>query len=280
MPQFTVNSRAITPDEVRELFVQPALDLSVATQPEVSTVVSTNATTTRWPLVTADPSAEWTNEGQEINPSQAALEEAVATPRKVAGLVVISNELATDSSPEAAAIVGQGLARDCGRKMDQAFLSIRPAPAPSGLAGLAGVSTVNAPAQWSDLDPFAEALAVAEGVGASTTAFLAHPDDVLALSTVKQGTGSNIALLAPDPTQPARRTILGRPVFPSSYATRGTVWAVDSSRIITALREDATVESSRDAYFSSDQTAVRAVMRVAWAVLHPASVVKIIRATS
>lgn len=280
MPQFTSNSQPLTPDEVREMFVQPALGLSLATQPEVSTLVFTNATTTRWPLVTADPTAEWTQEGEEINPSRAVLDEAIATPRKVAGLVVVSNELASDSNPDAGTIVGQGLARDCARKMDQAFLQVRAAPAPAGLAGLSGISTVDAPAAWIDLDPFAEALAVAEGVGATTTAFVASPSDVLALSTVKQATGSNVALLAPDPTQPARRTILGRPVFPSSYATPGTVWAVDSSRIVTALREDATVETSRDAYFSSDQTAVRAVMRVAWAFLHPASVVKITRATS
>ncbi len=52
------------------------------------------------------------------------------------------------------------------------------------------VSTVNAGAAWTDVDPFAEVLSAAEQIGATLRAFIAHPGDALALSTLKQTTGS------------------------------------------------------------------------------------------
>ncbi len=55
----------------------------------------------------------------------------------------------------------------------------------------------------------------AEGVGANVGAWLAHPDDALALSLLRTATGSNETLLQADPTQPARRVLQGRPLLVS-----------------------------------------------------------------
>ena len=70
------------------------------------------------PRVTADPAAAWTAEGAEIAVTDATLDEIVVTPKKLAGLVVVSNELASDSSPAALGVVGDGLVRDLRRKID------------------------------------------------------------------------------------------------------------------------------------------------------------------
>ena len=57
-------------------------------------------------LVVADPSTAWTSEGSEIPVSDQDLDEIECTPDKLAGLVVVSNELAADSDPSALDVVG------------------------------------------------------------------------------------------------------------------------------------------------------------------------------
>ena len=90
-------SPVLTPAQVHALVIQPLIDQSVAAQ--VSTVVTTSSHDLRVPRVTADPAAAWTAEGAEIGVTDATLDEITVTPKKLAGLVVVSNELASDSSP-------------------------------------------------------------------------------------------------------------------------------------------------------------------------------------
>ena len=269
----------LRPEQVADLLVKPVLALSVAAHPEVARVVRTTSTTLRIPMVNADPVAAWVTEGQEIGVSDATIAELDVTPSKLAGLTLITNELAADSSPEAAQVVGDGLARDIARKLDAAFFGNLAAPAPAGIEALpttaGNVQTVAAGTAFADLDPFAEAQALAENVGATVTAFVANPTDALALATLKGGTGMNSPLLGQDPSQPTRRQILGVPLLVSPAVTAGHVWALDGSRNYVVLREDATVTVDPSPFFTSDRTAVRAVMRAGLGWAHPAAVVRI-----
>ena len=101
----------LTPEPVGALVIRPLTsELSVAAQ--VSTVVETSSHDFRVPVVSADPTAAWTAEGAEITASDPTITEVVVTPKKLAGLTVISNELAADSSPAALQVVDDGLVRD------------------------------------------------------------------------------------------------------------------------------------------------------------------------
>src|SRR5690242_11132860 len=131
----------LTPDEVATLLLDPVEAASIAT--EVASVVRTESSTYRLPVVGSDPSAEWVAEGDEITPSNMEFDEEEVTPAKVAGLTIITRELANDSSPEAAATVGNGLARDIARKVDAAFFGNLASPAPKGLGSLEVNATVN-----------------------------------------------------------------------------------------------------------------------------------------
>jgi hypothetical protein len=51
-------------------------------------------------------------DGAEIPASDADIGELVVTPPKVAGLTVVSRELASDSAPAAQDVIGDALARD------------------------------------------------------------------------------------------------------------------------------------------------------------------------
>ncbi len=269
----TTNTRGILPDDTGPLLVQPFMAESVAAT--VSTVVTTANNRYRIPTVTADPTASWVAEGDEIIPTDPTLTELTITPAKVAGLTIVSRELADDSDPAAAEVVGQGLARDIARKVDQAFFGAAAAPAPSGLGALSGVqSYVNASA-YGNLDFAAEAISKAETVGATVTAFVTNPATALALAKVKTATGSNEPVLGKDATSATSRQILGVPLHVSPSVAANTLWALDSSRVWLVLREDTTVEADRSVFFTSDRVAVKAVMRVGMAFPHPASVVKV-----
>lgn len=51
---------------------------------------------------------------------------------------------------------------------------------------------------------------------------------------------------------------------------------MDSSQIFLVIREDVSVEADGSAFFSSDSTAVRAIMRVGFGFTNPAGLVKIV----
>lgn len=132
-------NRSFLPEEAGELIIKPVIE--EATSLQVATVTQTQDTHQyRVPIIAADPTAEWTAEGEEIDPSNASLSEDVSPFYKLAGLTIISRELAEDSSPAAAEMIGQGLARDIARKLDTTFFGKRgdtsPAIAPRGLEDL------------------------------------------------------------------------------------------------------------------------------------------------
>ena len=275
MQTTTNTSEILAPDQIGSLLVQPMLDQSIAAQ--VATVVSTSSSSYRMPVVKADPTAAWIAEGAEIAPTDADIDEVVSTPAKVAGLTILTRELADDSNPAAASVVGEGLARDIARKVDQAFFGSLASPAPSGLGALpdAKLAVVSAGASFTNVDPFVEALSLAEFVGAKLSAFVASPGDALALAKVKKATGSNEALMTPDPSQPSGRVIAGVPLFVSSAVASGTVWGIPADRTFVVVRDGARIEVDRSVFFTSDRVAVKGTMRVGVLFAHTQAIVKI-----
>jgi HK97 family phage major capsid protein len=261
----------LTPAQVAELLVQPVGAESVAMQ--VATVVNTSSSVYRIPMVTADPQAAWVSEGDEIAPSDAVLSEEDVHPSKVAGLTIVTRELAEDSSPEAAATVGQGLARDIARKVDAAFFGNLASPAPAGLGSLAvsagNVQAVAAGTAFTSLDPFAEAQSKAENVGATLTSFVANPVDALALATLKVSTGSNQTLLG------GQRAINGVQLLVSPSVAAGTIWGIPQDRAVVVVREDAEITTDTSVFFTSDRVAVRAICRIGFGFPHLAGLIKI-----
>jgi HK97 family phage major capsid protein len=266
----------LRPDDVREMLFDPLEQLSIATI--ATTVVYTDSHTFRIPVMTADPLAEWVAEGEEINISDPKIEEASTEPKKVAGLTTVTRELLQDSTGDTAARVGNGLARDISRKLDAAFFAdTAPTNGPAGV-GTITATEVDAPADWTDADPFTDAVYTAEDNSASITGWFAHPDDAKALATVKESSGSSRNLLAPDPTQAGQRLIEGVPLHVSKLVTPGEVWGIDATQAFTVIRQDAEIVADSSAFFTSDRTALRATMRAGFLFINPAGIIKITRA--
>lgn len=270
----TTGAPILTPEQVGTLVVQPLTQMSVAGQ--VSTTVTTGSKNFRIPQLTGDPTASWVAEGAEIPTSDATLDELDVTPDKLAALVPISHELAVDSTPAAADVIGQRLVVDLQRKMDAAYFGTTVTNGPDGLGSLAGVSTVTAGASWSNLDPFSDAQFAVEEHNGTVSAWVANPADAAILAKLKQGTASgNVPLLGADPTQPGRRQILGPPLLTSPYVTAGTVWGIDRRYAYIVLREDATVFTDTSVFLSSDRVAVFARLRIGFAWPNPGAIVKV-----
>ena len=196
------------------------------------------------------------------------------TPKKLAGLTICSNELVADSDPSALQVVGQGLVRDLQVRLDGAFFGNTVTNGPNGLGSLSSVQTV-AGGSVADLDAFAEALSKAEQVGSTITAFVASPATVLNLQTLKTGSQLNTPLLGNDPTSPTKRSVLGVPLYSSPAVSNTVVWGIPRAKTFVVIRIPATVVTDSSAYFSSDRTAVRAVLRSAYGFPHEQAVVKI-----
>ncbi|MGX1779524.1 phage major capsid protein [Nocardia brasiliensis] len=244
-----------------------------------TTVRTSGASALRIPVTAKTPTASFVAEGAEIPVTDAMLNELVITPAKLAGLSVITNELAQTSTPQAADIVGNGLAKDIAKKLDMAAFGNQPAPAPAGLATLSGVSAVTARLQsgkLTDFDWAAEAESLSALAGGTITHWVAAPDAALLVATTPVGgTGGNMSAVQPDPTLPTRRQVLGRPLLVSTAVAPRTIWGIDQTRSFLAIAEDVTVESDRSVYFTSDRIAIRAKLRVSYGWPEPATIVKI-----
>ncbi len=108
-----------------------------------------------------------------------------------------------DSDPSALEVVGSGLVRDLQLRLDAAYFGNTTSNGPNELGHLTGVTTV-AGGTITDLDAFVVALSEAEQIGAQLTAFVAHHDTVLSLSTLKIRGGSTSNPCSTS-TRPARR---------------------------------------------------------------------------
>ncbi len=281
----TGGSAILTPAQVQDLVIVPLIASSIAMQ--VATVVQTGSNETRFPIISADPSTSWVAEGAEIPVSDPDIDELVIRPPSLKGLTVVSNELVADSDPSALDVVGDGLVRDLRVKLDASFFGgAGVGVAPDGIESLAGTQTTTlAFSETGNLDPFAEAISMAETVGVLAVdpvtglpgmSFVGHPTDVLSVATAKVATDSNAPLLGPDATAATSRSVLGVPLYSSPAVTPGIMWLVPRSKTFIVLRDDPEVIADTSAFFSSARTAVRAVLRVSPAFPHEQAVCKVV----
>lgn len=284
---FSESLNTLTGAEVGPLIIEPLSRESLAFA--ASTVVQTKESTYRIPRITEDPSADWLDANTEIEASEATGADLSITPAKIAGISYIANELANDSTPEASAIIGQRLAIDIARKIDHAFFApiitdtgdpdynpVRP----HGLEAITGPALNQIDALPSTgLDAYVDALAAAEGEGVTISTWALNPKDAAALAKLRTGTGSNALLLGAGAENGPSRTLLGIPVQTSLHIPEGTAWGIPQDRSFVVLRSDTEVVVDRSARFQYDQTAIRAVCRVAFGFPHSRALVKITSAT-
>ncbi|WP_181135454.1 phage major capsid protein [Rathayibacter sp. AY2B3] len=256
------------------LIVRPLAQESLALA--LTTLVSTAGSSYTFPLITEDPTAAWVAEGGEIPTSQAAADSITVTPTKLAGLSIISSELADDTSPEAAELIQQGLARDMAKKVDAAFFAPdAPANGSPIARGLESVQYSWLGAAPEGLAPFIDALAIAESKGATVSAWVTTPAIASQLAKLTVSEDSALPLFGTGATNGIQRQVLGIPLYVSSRVEAGVVWGIPSDRSYTIIRTNIDYVVDRSRFLEFDKVAIRAIMRIAFAFPDPTSIVKI-----
>jgi HK97 family phage major capsid protein len=288
----TTSGISLSTEEIAALVVRPLMAASTALQ--TTTVLPTNNSKLRVPVVAQDPQAAFVPENTEIDPSDAALAECIIEFSKIAALTRVSSEAMDDTDPEISALIGDGIARDIARVTDRAFFTASTANGFDGVeslvgqSGAAGCQVVNVGGPLTNLDPLAEAISKIEAVGAKCTSFCADTSTILALSVIKEFSGttatSNQSLLTinDDVSQPTSKRVLGVPLWPlpSGVIAPGVIWAWDKSRVMVGMRNTVTLKVSEFPYFSADAWAIRSTARLGTGFPHPQSVVKIVSTLS
>lgn len=281
---------AATPPEYASTFWDRLVPESVLLASGVQ-VISTTRDSLILPRLTADPTAAWTAEAGTITASDPNADTVTATPRKLAALVRASNESLADASPSIGEAINRTLARSLALSFDLGgFTGSGTAPTIRGLANVAGIGTVSSGANGATpttLDIFADGIGTVVEANANASVIVMHPRTWRTLSKIKEVSGSSVPVLlgtgAAGQTVP--RSLYGVPVLLSAQLpineTQGTssdcssVFVYDASQVVVVRRQDLAIEVDRSVYFTSDETAVRAVLRVDLVVPNPAAVVRI-----
>lgn len=282
----------LTPEQVYSLIIEPLRETNLALHPAVATTYPMAGDALRVPLLTTDVGTGWVDEGAEITLNDAAFDEITINPSKLAGIAAISREAAEDTSPAAAAVLGQSIVRDLSHKLDTAFFGSVASPAPSGLTALktdgtsGSVSTVTLTTTGTvdSLDYFVTAQAEVQALGGDVSAWVMSPNTLKQIRQLKVATGwlsplvgtVGAGVMVGGSPNVTGLELYGAPVFVTPFGLAdGVVWGLDADRIIVGLRDTALLDVDRSVFFTSDRWAVKATIRIGWAFPYPESLVLI-----
>ena len=250
-------------------------------------VIRTDRDAVHVPHILADPTAAFVAEAGTITPSDPNYEDIVATPRKIASLQTISNELIADSNPDVVELLSMQVARALALKFDWAcFEGTGTAPEIRGMKNVAGITLdATLAAAPTNLDVFATAIATLAGFNAKATAIVMHPRTWGTLIKLKEGTANNNKPLLMDNAgsggQTPSGTIYGVPVYLSSQLSiaegtaESSAYVYDASQVVAVFRQDTRIELDRSRLFNTDQSELRAILRADFSAPNPKAIVRI-----
>lgn len=227
--------------------------------------------------ILSDPSANWRAEGATITESDGSFGTINLKAHSLAALVRVNNELMDDATMFAEALDTQ-LAAALALKLDYAALYGTGAGMPLGLRNGTGVNEESMGADGLAMPDYDKPLdliqAIEEENGNPTTAVMA-PRTRIKLAKLKTGIASDLTKLTPPAEWTALRRLTSNQV--SITETQGnssaasTMFMGDFSQMAVAIRQDITIEMSRqaDTTFAKNQTLVRAIMRCDTAIFRP-----------
>jgi hypothetical protein len=215
-----------------------------------------------------DDTADFVAEGDQIDESEPALNEAVVVTRKIAQLVRLTNEqYRQNMTPERLA---GSVQRALTRKANSAFLAqaapVSPAVAPAtGIVNWPGV--VSATGVTTNLDGLIDLEAAIRANLGQPALWMMAPDTWAALRKLKIGTSYNSTLLGAG-TDDAQPMLLSLPVIVNAEMPSKAGVLIDPTAIVSAV-SDVLVATDPSTYFTYDSMGIRATWRTGHAVVRP-----------
>ncbi len=253
------------------------------------------------PVVDLDASSAAYAAAGTLSASDPTISQTIATPKKLAALTAVSNEVLADGNPAALSALADSLVKSVSGLFDTyAYEGAGTANQITGLQSISGINEVSMGtngASLTNLDPFADAIGEIIADGGAPSAIVVGARTYKALIKLKTLTStSNAPLLTAGGSQAgvaqaAPLTLLGLPVFVnghlSSAQTQGTAstaqsaFVYDASQIYAVFRRaqgaSALISIERDAsrLFNLDASEIRAILRADVVAPHPEAVCRI-----
>ncbi|WKK21017.1 phage major capsid protein [Streptomyces olivoreticuli] len=274
----TGTSKAFSPEDTARNFIDLLAPQSVVMESGVQRV-QTGAETYAFPVIRSDFSAGFVGELDDLPTGGFGAEPLKVTPKKIAAADLIANELMDDGGTAFLNPMAKSLMRSVALGFDrEALIGTGAGKGFVGIANTPGIQTHTVKGGLKDLDPFVTAFGKLEAANAKTTAIMMSPKAWTALMALRESSGSLKPLLsesAGSPTAGVQRSILGVPVWLSSFVPESDILAYEADQIFAVWRKDAGFQISDQFGFLKDGTAVRAIARAAIAVPNAAAVCKI-----
>ncbi|MEU7163181.1 phage major capsid protein [Streptomyces morookaense] len=271
-------SKAFSPEEMARTFVDLLAPQSVVMGSGVQRV-QTGAETYAFPVIRSDFSAGFVGELDDLPTGGFGADPLKVTPKKIAAADLIANELLDDGGAAFLNPMAKSLMRSVALGFDrEALIGTGAGKGFVGIANTPGIQTHAVKGGLKDLDPFVTAFGKLEAANAKATAIVMSPKAWTALMALRESSGSLKPLLsesAGSPTAGVQRSILGVPVWLSSFVPESDILTYEADQVFAVWRKDAGFQISDQFGFLKDGTAVRAIARAAIAVPNAAAVCKI-----
>lgn len=265
-------SATISPGELSTVLLDKLRAASVGLASGI-TVVSTDKDSVVYPTLTADVNPSWYAEAAPITPGDPTFSTLTATPRKLAHLVQMSNEVIDDSEPSIVDVLNNHLLQVLALKLDVGlFEGSGTAPEIRGLRNVAGIQSITGVGALT-LEDIADAIAALEAANAPPPfVVVLPPRSWSALRKVRDasgGAGTGAFLLSPSPATDAALSLFGASVFVSSQLStaegagmnENSVYVYAASQLVYVMRKEIELELDRSRLFNSDQSELRAKLR-------------------
>lgn len=259
---------AITPEEWQAYILQHLSAASVVLA-SGATRIDTALRTVHVPRVLSDGTASWFGELEEITEACPNGDELILTPKKVATLCRLSNEVITDSQPSVLDSVGSAMVAACALTADRAILNGSDPKGPVGVYGQAGQHVTGA----VTIDNLIAAAGLVADVGGQARVAYVNPANHTQLMQEKDG--NDRPLLTPDYSGGPSSTIYGMAIWATKGVAVDTALVADPSQVLVCVRTDPTVAVSSDAIFTADGSVCRVVARIDAGVNDPNGLVAI-----
>jgi HK97 family phage major capsid protein len=215
-----------------------------------------------------DDDATFIAESGEIPEAEPDLAECVVFTGKISQLIRVSREQYYTSGT--ADQLAGSVARALLRKADSAFLN-QPAPTPPATNPAAGILNVAGIVEGDEvtgsLDALVDLVAQLQANGSQPSHILVDPFGWAQLRKLKFATDSNQSLLGAG-TVDAAPMLLSLPVIVTTAAPTLTGVVIDRTAVVSAVGP-VQVATSADAYFKTDDIALRATWRIGQNIVRP-----------
>lgn len=266
----------LVPDEYEKTLVEALEEENIFRK--LAHVISTSSGDRKIPVVASKGSASWVDEEGTIPDSDDAFNQVSIGAYKLGTLIKVSNELLNDSVFNLESYISKEFARRIGSKEEDAFFNGNGTGKPVGIFNATGGAEVGVTAASATVITADEIIDLFYSLKApyrKNAVWILNDATIKAIRKLKDNNGNY--LWQPSLTAGTPDTILGRPVYTSSYvptiaAGAKTIAFGDFSYYWIADRAGRNFKKLTELYAANDQTGFVATQRVDGKLILPEAI--------